>query len=465
MDTDPPDPGGGYENCNVLPQTEGSLNNNRKRSNFDHDYTPHAFIKKSGDLPIPSVQSTYVSPEFTSRKNKYEDSDAPFLVHVSKKENEPSSGVSLRPIHFGYFLSKNNIKNVLADGVKHVGRNRISVEFKSATDANSFLELPTLTQYNYEAVIPSYNITRMGIIRNMPTEWSLEEIVEELNSDLPLRGLGKIVRARRLNRKVRNDDGTPSWVPTQSVVLTFSGQRLPEYVYGFFNSIPVETYLLPTIQCNKCCRFGHVKSQCRSKPRCFICSQPHEGEACDKTSPTCLFCSGSHRANDQTCPEFDRQKKIKYVMSTENKSYQEASARYPRTGMRSYSGTTSKVPTIVCSSQASSPRIPQKTSYRKTVFTPRRTSTPASSPGYDRRAHQRLTESPSSSLSNGCAISNTTISTSDSSMPKVNEVSSVLNFFSRLSEVDLPNNLREKLTQLLFSLPDGSSHYSAMELS
>ncbi|KPJ17845.1 tRNA (cytosine(34)-C(5))-methyltransferase [Papilio machaon] len=157
MDTDPPDPGGGYENCNILPQTDGSLNNNRKRTNYDHDYVQHNVVKKTGDLPIPSIQSTYITPEFTLRKNKYEGSESPFLVHVSKKENESSLGVSLRPIHFGYFLSKNNIKNVLADGVKRVGRNRISVEFKSASDANSFLELPTLTQYNYEAVIPSYN--------------------------------------------------------------------------------------------------------------------------------------------------------------------------------------------------------------------------------------------------------------------------------------------------------------------
>lgn len=57
----------------------------KAKINFELDYIPHGVVKKTGDLPIPSIQSTYISSDFTSKKNKYEESDSPFLVQFSKK--------------------------------------------------------------------------------------------------------------------------------------------------------------------------------------------------------------------------------------------------------------------------------------------------------------------------------------------------------------------------------------------
>ncbi|KAJ8720537.1 hypothetical protein PYW08_006002 [Mythimna loreyi] len=81
----------------------------------------------------------------------------PFIVHVSRIETTPNAGTTLHPVNFGKFLISNNIANVLRDGVKRVGRNRVSVEFTSPQDANAFITnslLPllrnTVTQHQYQ---------------------------------------------------------------------------------------------------------------------------------------------------------------------------------------------------------------------------------------------------------------------------------------------------------------------------
>lgn len=109
----------------------------------------------------------------------------------------------------------------------------------------------------------------------------------------------------------------------------------------FFYLTPSSNICLPndpTIQCNKCCRFGHIQAQCRSEARCFICAQAHECISCTKEIPTCLYCSGCHKATDPLCPEQIRQKHIKLAMSQDNVSYSEASARFPQV-RRSFSDT------------------------------------------------------------------------------------------------------------------------------
>ncbi|KAI5645219.1 hypothetical protein NE865_02767 [Phthorimaea operculella] len=298
VDDPPVDPGGGGYVPNTKRGREG-------------DSTSGGPAKKSHTAEISdSVQSTYTIPEFLDSRKIYGDQDVgPYVVHVSKSISEIDdnlkSGIVLRPIKFGHFLFNNKIQNIKKDGVKRIFRNRVSVEFTSADAANTFLSHPALAGAKYEAIIPSFNVTRMGIVRQVPAEWTLEELVTSI--EVP-QGFGKVIRARRLNKKVQKD-GTNSWVPTQTVVVTFLGQKLPSHVYCFYTSLPVETYVLPTIQCHMCCRFGHVASQCRSKKRCFICAQEHSGYECPSSVPTCLFCSGSHKAIDPSCPEHMRQKK------------------------------------------------------------------------------------------------------------------------------------------------------------
>ncbi|XP_041971281.1 uncharacterized protein LOC121727470 [Aricia agestis] len=310
----------------------------------------------------------------------------------------------------------------------------------------------------------------MGIVRNVPVDWSMEELVE--NMQVPS-GNGKVVRARRLSRKSMTDQNSPVWLPTQSVVLTITGQKLPPHVYCYYNSLPVEVYKLPTIQCNKCCRFGHVKAQCRSEPRCFKCSHKHEGATCTATSLTCMHCSGPHAANDVSCPEYIRQKEIKFVMSRESISYMEASARFPRV-RRSFadSARTSSSANVNTSRQTyrqtdrqndRQTNSPTTTSYRKTVYIPRRPIIPVA-PGYDHEAHRNIIEEPECQSPNGCAYPSPNEKSPVSQNDKLLDNLSYffIDLISRFGD-SLPNKTLSNLTHISKLLPNNGSHCNTVE--
>lgn len=463
MDVEPPDPGGGYV---TQPHLSLSVNVNanshlkRSSNTVPLDSSNLAKYLKTLDNPAPAVQLNYSRPEFENKKLKYNiDDRAPFIVHVSKPEPEPRSGTTLHPMEFGRFLFKNNFENVSMDGVKKIGRNRVSVEFKTAADANSFIDSSVLLEAGFSAAIPSYSVSRMGLVRNVPVQWSMEELVQNLK--VPT-GFGEVIRARRLSRKSVSESNTTVWIPTQTIVLTFSGQKLPTHVYAFYTSLPIETYILPTIQCNRCCRFGHIKTVCRSSPRCFKCSQAHEGDTCVAQSPSCLHCSGSHPANDPKCPEAVRQKEIKIVMSQENISYLEASARFPKARRSFMDATISSHPSF-----NSPPRVPPSStvSYKKTVYNTRnRISSPP--PGYDKLAHQSIVQTPSTVFPNGCAIMNNEQPPNDNLIDQLTNL--LLNMLSRFNDTNLPYNLRGNLTQLsnlIKNFNNGPEADHAVELS
>lgn len=326
----------------------------------------------------------------------------------------------------------------------------------------SFETINLLDKHKLKAEISSYNVSRLGLVRGVPTEWTMEEFVSATEYK---EGYGKIVKARRLNRKIKKDDGSSSWLPTQSVVLTFEGQSLPKKIFAFYTSLVVEVYQLPTIQCRKCLRFGHVQNVCRSNARCFKCGQSHSGDNCN-ISPDgvrCLLCTGSHLATDPSCPEFDRQKRIKKIMSEQSISYMEASAQEPSI-RRAYSDVAK---TLLASSPPQSVQIPsspyttpsstpQKISYRKTVQIPRRERTPLPE-SYDRRAHYDLIREPTLSLPDGCGL-NKAHTLPNENLPEL-LVMLITNIIAKFSDV-LPYDVAPLLVRLSEIVSNGPSGFN-----
>lgn len=400
------------------------------------------------DSANASIEMIYSDPSLVVGGLSYSSTDnGPFIVHVSRTEPNLAAGTVIKPIKFGQFLKNNNFKNICHDGVKRIGRNKISVEFKTGEDANNFLTAPLLSTHKYSAIIPTFNITRMGLVRNVPTEISMGDFAESL--ELPT-NCGKVLKARRLNRKI-NKDNQISWVPTQTVVVTFQGQYLPSKVFLFYTSLPVELYLYPTIQCYACCRFGHTKLKCRSSPRCYRCSKDHLGDSCNisENRSTCLHCSGQHFATSKCCPEQGRQLSIKKCMAQENISFLEASSRFPKT-RRPFSEVTQENNPSKIYSTPSNPSQPisksisnSSSSYIKLVHS----SHPHKSPvgkSYNKTAHNEIINNPPSSLSNGCALNNN---------PKDDNIMEILlNLVinSLLSHPhSIPSNVANKLTQIV----------------
>ncbi|XP_049871793.1 uncharacterized protein LOC126370813 [Pectinophora gossypiella] len=462
MDVEEPPDGGGDSSEEV-----------RKGIKRPKDTSGETPPKRAGVPPAASIQHTFTHPDFDhGSKLKFSEHDAaPFIVHVSRVEEDPSAGLTIRLLKFAQFLYKKSVQGIAKDGIRSAGRNRVVVQFVDAKSANDFLDNSLLSENKYKAVIPSYHITRMGIVRNIPIDWTLEELVLALECPPGCR----VVKARRLNRKSVKD-GQTEWVPTQTVVLTFLSQTLPERVFCFYTSLPVGIYTLPTIQCNNCCRFGHIKSQCRSKPKCFRCTQPHPGESCTVPDEkiSCLFCSGSHLATYANCPEHLRQKSIKLVMSEESIPYSEASLRFRpvRRTFRDTAAAESTPPRPPMSPLSptyhaieSPPSTPRSTTYRKTVVRNRWSPAPVIN-GYNKEFHSQATATPKSSQPNGCALinSNPEVSFTDDDIELM--CKSLIHILSRKVN-HLPNNIAVMLQHLRTLLPSISStqngHSSAVE--
>lgn len=438
----------------------------------EHDRTAKKVITNP-ESANPSISNMYKHPSLDNNSRGYSKEDCgPFIVHVSR-ESVVNSSLSLKPIKVGLIFMQNKISNITKDGIKSIGRNRVSVEFKSAQDANNFITNPCLARHQLTVSIPAYNISRMGLVRGVPVEWSMEEFVNA--TDLA-EGSNKILKARRLHRKVLKEDGTPSWIPTQSVVLTMQGQSLPSKIYAVYTSLPVEVYILPTIQCRKCVRFGHIQNQCRSDARCYRCAQKHPGDQCKVTmdNATCFNCSGKHFATDNTCPEFSRQKAIKTVMSEQNISYAEASTRYGRV-RRPYADVAKVMFAPISEPSALSPShqtytsLPptpvRPTSYRKRVnHSPRpRSPTPVS---YDQHAHHFITSTPRSEVPNGQAYPDLAqrigqFTPNEGLMELLIKLLS--NIIAKFSDV-LPNDVAPLMITLTEKLTNGTSFHNPSSL-
>ncbi|XP_069354544.1 uncharacterized protein [Maniola hyperantus] len=241
----------------------------------------------------------------------------------------------------------------------------------------------------------------MGVVKGVPNDWSEEEVTL-LNMSVPL-GCGPIIKIRRMKRKIVVND-VNQFINTGTVIVTFDGQILPTRVYMCYTALPVELYIYPTVQCYQCCRFGHVKNQCRSVPKCYKCSQGHSGDTCqvEEEYYRCCLCKGSHQAINKKCLEHNRQRAIKETMSKSCISYIEAIKIHPPVANMSYAEAL--VSTPVPSSSSQDIHGPQKSklpstsnsvpnSYKKTVFIKPR-SPSKHSKGYDRFAHSEIIRDP-----------------------------------------------------------------------
>jgi len=126
---------------------------------------------------------------------------------------------------------------------------------------------------------------------NMTNEYILENIETLGGYDL------KVMKVARLRDRRGN--------PTMTVILDFVGS-LPKNVAVSSVSYPVDVFKRPPLRCYKCFLFGHGSLTCKFiKSRCQRCCGIHEAGS---DSPTCsnplfcLFCGGSHRYSDRSCP-------------------------------------------------------------------------------------------------------------------------------------------------------------------
>lgn len=426
-------------------------------------------------VSIPVVNNTEsvkpASPPSTLSRTLYNAEDvAPYVVHVQKNETHPNDNTTLHPIAFGRFLHTNKINNIVNGSLKRIGRNRLSLSFSNFENANAFLNNSNLETHNFKAFIPSFHVTRMGIVRGIPKDWTEEEVIQ--NISVPI-GCGKILKTRRIKKKTINE-GQPSFINTETIVITFDGQILPKRVFMFYTSLTVDLYIYPTIQCYNCCRFGHVKMQCRSNPRCYKCRQNHTGDKCevDEENVSCILCNGSHSAISKKCPEYARQKAIKETMAHSCVSYAEASKFHPPTSKLYSDVLTSSSPSNKSHFQSSflkeKSSLPHIQSSHKKTVTLKPRSPQKAQQGYDRSAHEAIVKEYNiPAPSNGCALSSNNIDNNQSIFDIILMLIKVLSQSKMIQTTLPPSNdaIYNVFSQLLTSHNGLQSPNNSVELS
>lgn len=124
-----------------------------------------------------------------------------------------------------------------------LGRNKLSVEFRSPGSANSLCEAQPLQRKGYDVFIPNYRVKRIGVITDVDPDLSDDEVLIEIQREFP--NCESIHRCKR--RDMNADSQTPFYQPTGTVFATFLGQYLPEEVKIWFVLYHVSSFVQKVI--------------------------------------------------------------------------------------------------------------------------------------------------------------------------------------------------------------------------
>lgn len=180
------------------------------------------------------------------------------------------------------------------------------------------------------AFIPKYNVSKTGIIFDIPTKFNDDFLKDNLESDLPIINI-----YRCMKRKVIEETNEIKWVPANTVKITFRGQNVPDEVTFGYSKRKVKPDVPNVLQCHHCLRYGHTKKYCKQEgSSCFVCETQHGSspkQLCSKQTK-CFHChSDQHNGTSKDCPEYLRNQLIKETMYYNNLTFSEANDQFPRT--------------------------------------------------------------------------------------------------------------------------------------
>lgn len=295
-----------------LNSVDSSQYNSQYSNNVSQGQT-HA-MQKPPDKTNSSSANTYKN---FNCENRFKDKDSgPFFVFV---EHKTLNIGRMHPMKLGEKLLQLTGYDKQIKEISRIGRNRIKIELHSGNIANKLVTHSFFTENDYVAYIPSFLTEKRGVVRFVDTSFSETELLNIIDSDVPVK------HVHRMKRAIRSDDNV-TYVPRQVIVVTFEGVKIPQHI--FINKVrcSVDAYIQPVVQCFNCLRFGHTSTQCKSKKRCKKCSTEVLVD-CDDCGAWCVFCkNNNHQSVDKKCPEFTKQKKIKEAMCYLNVSFKEAEA-------------------------------------------------------------------------------------------------------------------------------------------
>lgn len=287
---------------------QNTTNSNKTTTNRDNLTSTSATNENIANINKQSADS---------KSNRFDSKDeGPYSIYIESRDKNIGK---LHPMAIGklFYGAKSTSNNAITE-IKANGRNRIKITFKTGEAANKLLDSNFLSNNQLTGYIPYNSIVRYGIIKHVDTKLTETELINNIYSQ------SKILAVKRINRKII-ENNTAQYVPTQTIIVTFRGQILPNYVTIHYVRCSVEPYIQRVVQCYNCLRFGHIGKQCRSTVRCCNCGNNHSEHQCPpSTPPQCVNCDKDHKSNDKKCNVYLAQVEIKRLMSYKNISYYEA---------------------------------------------------------------------------------------------------------------------------------------------
>lgn len=262
--------------------------------------------------------SNITSPNNTQLKKKESEMNKQNITHYTTKDKPPYFVIAykqeLKIIKLGKDLESVGLKNI--DNIFQLGKNKAKIQFSNISEANKILRNQQIKDLlGYEFSIPEIHVKTIGVIRNIPTDITIEEISKSIEVEKGVEIIG-IDRIKRWNFNERKEEDT------ELVKIIFRANYLPSRV-KIFNTIQRTQYYFPKpFFCTNCLRYGHLKKYCKSETKCRICSElmldnKHNCTGIEK----CNLCSNKHKTNDKDCEFKKTETKITKLMILQKKSY------------------------------------------------------------------------------------------------------------------------------------------------
>ena len=124
------------------------------------------------------------------------------------------------------------LSNKSIEEIKYSGRNKLAIITHNRNTANQILKLDILKDNNLETFIPPSYIYRKGIIKNVPTDITEQELLENIQLTSPVDKL-TIHNICRFYRKVKDKIESR---PTTTIMITYKGRVLPQHTSTEWNT-------------------------------------------------------------------------------------------------------------------------------------------------------------------------------------------------------------------------------------
>ncbi|CAH0386615.1 unnamed protein product [Bemisia tabaci] len=331
----------------------------------------------SGHQSSASVNSTQQFSQMdkpTTNQSSQQPSPDTSSTPVNHPSSPPDRIPHIHPLQLSSILRRSEVQGV--EHVTKVNRSTSQVSFKTRYDANCFLANHKLDRSKYTVFIPKYKVLKKGVLKDIPTEYTEDEISDMIETDFEVY---EIKRMYRYNKSEHRK------VPLPLVTITFLSNTLPETVKLDYYIAHVDLYINRVTQCYNFFHYGHLQRFCKGKKRCEQCGKPaHESDECPEKSPKCINCQGSHLPTDINSPTRKQSLKVNGIMAESNVSYKEAlsmrdsySDNYKFGIRRSAASVTRNLPKTVTRNRF--------TILQEECFPPLKPSNPDASPAANRK--------------------------------------------------------------------------------